>query len=95
LTDDRLRLIERNLAVLEDSLEKLTDQLGGDGTHLAPGVVGILARHDDRLKGQAARLTRIERTIDRFRWTLAGASAVGGLLGGGAVALFGRITETL
>jgi hypothetical protein len=86
-------LVERRLEDIEGILGRLTAQLSGDGSDLSPGVVGILLSHTDQLRTQEGRLGRMERTVDRFRWTLAGASAVGGLLGGGLVFLISQLVE--
>lgn len=90
--EERMLIVERRLLDFEDAMEKLTGQLVGDGSALAPGVVGILRSHAKQLEDYGERLLRMERTIDRFRWTLAGASGVGGLVGGGLVFLIREFT---
>jgi hypothetical protein len=89
--EERFQLIERKLVDVDDMLEKIAGQLSGDGSELAPGVIGILLSHTDVIAGHKTRIDRLERTIDRFRWTLAGASGLGGIIGGGAVAIFAQI----
>lgn len=93
MMEERMLLIERKLSEFDDLMEKIASQLAGDGSELAPGVIGILLSHTDQISDQKTRLSRLERTIDRFRWTLAGASGLGGILGGGAVAIFTQIRE--
>lgn len=87
LMEERMLIIERRIVDFQDALDKITGQLSGDGSELAPGVIGILLSHADQLEDQKERLSRLERAIDRFRWTLAGASAIGGLIGGVAVGI--------
>lgn len=92
--EERVLLAEKRLEDIEDIMSRLTLQLSGDGSDLSPGVVGILYNHTEQIQEQGARLGRIERTVDRFRWTLAGASAVGGLLGGGLVFLISQLVAS-
>lgn len=84
--EERVILIEGRIVQITDELERITGQLAGDGSDLAPGVVGILGTHTATLSDHGVRIARLERTVDRFRWTLTGAATIGSLIGGALVA---------
>lgn len=76
-----------------DKLDKLERELmgveGSEDTH--PGVLGIVRKQGRHMQLMDERLTMAERTLDRYRWTVAGFSAAGAVFGGVMVALIGRI----
>lgn len=83
--DDRLTRLEVDIA-------RLIRVVDGEG-ELAPGVVGILRRHEDNQAHNAARIGNVETTISRVKWTVAGAASAGGLFGGGLVFLITKLVE--
>ena len=90
-SEQRMEQIEGRVDRIEEALGSLTAQVAGDGTALAPGVVGVLTKAVDDQEDQHRRIGLIERTLDRVRWTVAGGAAVGGALGGGLVYLIGEM----
>lgn len=82
--DDRLSHLEADLA-------RLIRVVDGEG-EIAPGVVGILRRHEDNFVRNHGRIADIELTISRAKWTIAGAATAGSLLGGGMVFVIQQAT---
>lgn len=83
--DERLTNIELDMARLVRIIE------GEGDPDLNPGVVGLLRRQTDYQRTNNERVDKIERTIDRFRWTVAGFATAGGVLGGGLVYLISLV----
>ena len=79
---------------MENELERIVRVLEGEGNpDVSPGVMGLLDRQlkfNQKIEG---RVTEVERTIDRVRWTVAGAALAGSALGGGMVFLLTRFFE--
>ena len=72
------------------SHEELVELVLGKGEQgdLAPGIIGIMRRQADRIDRHERRLNALERSLDRFRWTVGGFTIAGSVLGGIIVALF-------
>ena len=83
--DDRLTRLELDMG-------RLIRTIDGEG-EIAPGVVGILRRHEDNQSRNADRIQEVETTIDKAKWTFAGFAAAGGLFGGGMVFLIQQLVE--
>ena len=86
MTGDEMTQLAVRLANVEHELERLARAYDGENS-ISPGVIGILRRHTDKFQEHDKRLVEIEQTIDRVRWTVAGAAAAGSLFGGGIVYL--------
>ena len=82
--------MEERVKELERRIHHLSRVVSGDGTAINLGVLGVLENHTGVLDSHADRLHRMERTLDRFRWSLLGWAAGGALGGGVIVGLLGR-----
>ena len=89
MTEDLVTQLSLRMAEMEHELERLARVYDGENS-LSPGVVGILRRHTDKFSAVDVRLGDVERTVDRMRWTVAGAAAAGSLMGGGFVFLLSQ-----
>ncbi len=73
---------------IAEQLDKMENHVEGDGTPMNPGIVGVIANHEKRIESNFASVVGLQKFVDRVRWTVIGAAAAGGVIGGGLVSLF-------
>lgn len=75
---------------IEADILELASMIQGKGTEINPGVMGLLRDINKRLSAHEARITLLERNMDRIKWTVIGAASMGSLAGGGIVTLLSK-----